>query len=199
MAIGLDRIACCALLALSMLSGCATRTYRADASPPDAALTTYQAQVAIGECVFRPPGRDPALAGAVATALASGAIAQGVNYLGRAIEEAAKATNDRAVASRNVEVTAQTFGPCVQVVRGWFHRGFVNAAQQANALGHATRTWGRSGAGSIDRSEALRALAAAPLARRAARLRLRSGDPSRPSSSCGRTRALSRSRPFMRA
>ena len=145
------RIALGVLVALVAISGCATRTYRADAAPTTGAPPTlYGTQVAIGECVFKPPGRAPAVAGAIATALASGAIAQGVNHLGRAIEEAAKATNDRVVASRNLEVSAQTFGPCVQVVRGVFYRGFDDPAQRKGTFEDATRTWARGAFGVLD-------------------------------------------------
>jgi hypothetical protein len=81
----------------------------------------------------------------IGAALASSAITQGVNYLAKALEEAAKATNDRATGSRNVEVTAQSFGPCLQVARGWFFRGFEGADQQARQLELGSRTWAASG------------------------------------------------------
>ena len=145
------RLACSALVAIATFAGCATRTHRADSGAPDTPLlTTYEAQVALGDCVFRPAARDPAIAAALGTAIASGAVTQGVNYLARAIEEAAKGTSDRITAARNVEVTAETFGPCVQVIRGWFYRGFDSAAQQADMLHNASRTWARAGAGPLD-------------------------------------------------
>lgn len=65
----------------------------------------------------------------------------GVNYLGKAIEEAAKETNDRVTAVRNVEVTNETFGPCVQVARGWFFQGLTNGNAPTNALKQAERNF----------------------------------------------------------
>jgi hypothetical protein len=138
---------CAALLALAVMAGCATRLDRADAPPPATSLlVTYETQVAIGPCVFEPPRREAKFLADIATALASSAITQGVNYLAKALDEAAKATNDRATASRNVEVTTQSFGPCLQVARGWFFRGFEDAVEQARQLELASRTWGASGA-----------------------------------------------------
>ena len=49
----------------------------------------YQTQVAMGDCVFKPQP-EAALLGAIAAVLLSSAVSQGVNYLGKAIEESAK-------------------------------------------------------------------------------------------------------------
>ncbi len=142
----LERLALGALLPLALVTGCATRIDRADSPPPATTLlTTYETQVTIGPCVFEPPRPEAKLLAGIGTALASSAITQGVNYLAKALEEAAKATNDRATGSRNVEVTAQSFGPCLQVARGWFFRGFEGADQQAQQLALASRTWAGSG------------------------------------------------------
>lgn len=141
-----QRLALGALLPVVLVAGCATRIDRADSPPPATSLlTTYETQVTIGPCVFEPPRPERKFLAEIGTALASSAITQGVNYLAKALEEAAKETNDRATGSRNVEVTAQSFGPCLQVARGWFFRGFENADEQARQLDLASRTWASSG------------------------------------------------------
>jgi hypothetical protein len=117
------------------LAGCATRTQRADSEPPSPdPLLVYETEVSTGDCVYG-SGNESALAGI----LALNAITQGVNYFGKALEEAAKETNDHAVANRNVEVTGSTFGPCMQIVRGWFHRGFFSADESRKAFDEAKR------------------------------------------------------------
>ena len=142
----LERMGCALLIPLALLAGCATRLDRADSAPPATPLlTTYDTQVTIGSCVFDPTVREAKFLAEIGTALASSAITQGVNYLARALDEAAKATNDRATGARNVEVTTASFGPCLQVARGWFFRGFAGRDEQARQLELASRTWGRSG------------------------------------------------------
>ena len=104
----------------------------------------YGTQVAMGSCVFKPQP-EAAVLGAIGAALLSSAVSQGVNYLGKAITEAAKENTDRVTAVRNVEVTNETFGPCFQVARGWFFEGFATATERAEALGVAETTWARAG------------------------------------------------------
>jgi hypothetical protein len=134
------------MLAL-VVGGCATRSYREDGTPPVASpRTVYQTQVAMGECVFKPQP-EAALLGAIAAALLSSAVSQGVNYVGKAIEESAKEVNDRASATRNVEVTYKTFGPCIEVIRGWFYEGFVDAAASRQAFQTAAAGWAAPGQG----------------------------------------------------
>jgi len=136
------------MLCAAIVSGCATRAFRAEVSPPDGEpLTAYQTQVSIGECVFKPAPESAALA-AIAASLVASTITQGVNYLGKAIEESAKETNDRVTATRNVEVTAKTFGPCVQIIRGWFRRGFQNKDASVKYFNAALEGWAKSAAGS---------------------------------------------------
>lgn len=129
------------ILAAVILSGCASKSYREDSSPPETTLlTVYQTQVAVGDCTFRPKP-EAAVLGLIASALLTSAVSQGVNYVGKAIEEAAKETTDRATATRNVEVTASSFGPCIQIVRGWFYRGFENDAENRRLFAEAEESW----------------------------------------------------------
>ncbi len=79
----------------------------------------YGAQVALGTCAF---GAAPeAFIAALGAALLSSAIAEGVNRIGAALQSAAKTQTWQVKMSRNVEVSHATFGPCVQLVRGWFY------------------------------------------------------------------------------
>jgi hypothetical protein len=148
---GAPRIAVALLLSIT-IAGCATRTQRANSPPPsDDPLVAYQTQVATGSCVYRI--RPEAALGGLAGALLSSVITQGVNYFGSALAEAAKETNDTVTANRNVEISAERFGPCMQIVRGWFHRGFFRDAESTAAFDDAARTWaaaGNAGAVNVD-------------------------------------------------
>ena len=101
------------------LAGCGNLEWRQDtASPPEVkGGIKYDTQVAVGKCVFE---RTPEIAfTAVASALLSSVISQGVNRIGTALEEAAKDEEKGVLASRNVEVSSKSL-KCIQVVRGWF-------------------------------------------------------------------------------
>jgi hypothetical protein len=138
------RLAAIILIGVAV-GGCALRSYREDGmAPATELLTIYQTQVAIGQCVFKPEQPEAAVLGAIAAALLTSAISQGVNYVGKAIAESAKETNDRVTAARNVEVTKDTFGPCLQIIRGWFYRGFANEAQSKETIEQAEKTWARA-------------------------------------------------------
>jgi hypothetical protein len=119
-----------------LLVACASSRLRADAPVPirvvDGQPTLYTTQVALGECVFRPEPDIRILPfAAIGTALLSSAVSEGVNRLGIALKEAAKEGRWEAKTFRNVEVRgavspAEThfdsdFGPCLQLVRGWFY------------------------------------------------------------------------------
>ena len=143
-----------AAILMCVLGGCATQVDREDSrAPGESASLIYQAQVALGSCVFRPQVQTRAL-DAIAGALLASTVSQGINHLGKAIEEAGAQRTDQVSASRNVEVSATTMGPCLQIVRGWFHRGFANAQDDRLALQLASGTWAAPGAGgrSIDAS-----------------------------------------------
>jgi len=137
MAIRADRLALLLVSSMLALGGCASRIQRADSAPPSPdPLLVYETEVTTGDCVYG-SGNESALAGLIA----GNVISAGVNYFGKALDEAAKETNDHVVANRNVEVTAKTFGPCLQIVRGWFHRGFFSAEESTRTFTDATRTW----------------------------------------------------------
>ena len=143
---GRSLITVIALVAVAS-GGCASRTYREDQSPPIVEpRAVYQTQVTMGECVFKPRPESAAMS-AIAGALLSSAVSTGVNYVGKAIEEAAKETNDRAMAVRNVEVTNETFGPCLQVARGWFFQGFTSEDARIKELVEARLSWARAALG----------------------------------------------------
>lgn len=129
-------------------AGCAYRMQRADSAPPsDDPLLAYQTQVATGDCVFAPPPEKASLDkvrkafAPIGEALLGGAIDQALNSVGQALQEAAKATDDQAIAARNVEVNGDTFGPCMRVVRGWFHRGFADGNESDKVLHESEHTW----------------------------------------------------------
>lgn len=105
-----------------LLSGCAEVHMREDTAPPPAYAprAEYATQVALGECAFT--SQEETAAGAIAGALLANAVSAGINRIGAALTEAAKEKTLSTKTSRNVEVTADTFGPCVQVVRGWFYQ-----------------------------------------------------------------------------
>jgi len=106
-----------------MSAGCALATTRGDGPPPSGLSPTevsYRTEVALGECALVPLPEAGPLAG-LGAVLLSNAIAEGVNRIGTALQEAAKAQSWTVRASRNVEVSAKAFGPCVQIVRGWFY------------------------------------------------------------------------------
>ena len=138
------------LTAIAVTSGCAARSYREDGPAPATGHVSYQTQIAIGKCVFKPKEESAALA-AIATALLTSAITTGVNYVGKAIEESARQTDDRVSASRNLEVSKDNFGPCILIARGWFHRGFDDAEKGWSAFERAT--WVADASGAIDRNK----------------------------------------------
>lgn len=108
--------------AAALLPGCASVHMREDTAspPPYAPKAEYATQVAVGDCIFTRQ-EEGALAG-IASALLGNAVSAGVNRIGTALTEAAKEKTLSTKASRNLEVSASTFGPCVQVIRGWFHQ-----------------------------------------------------------------------------
>lgn len=131
------------LIALSLLgSGCAQRRFAHDGRAPSTPYpAVYRTEVGIGSCLFAKDAEDIAANAALPAALVAGAISAGVDAIGAALAEAAKETRDEAAAFRNVEVDSAHFGPCLQVVRGWFVE-FASAAQRdaARAAGDE-RAW----------------------------------------------------------
>jgi hypothetical protein len=117
----LSRNRICTLLAPLLLCSCAGVEMREDtATPPTyAPQAKYTTQVAVGECAFT--RQEESATAAIASALSGNAITAGVNRIGTVLAEAAKEKTLITMASRNIEVSARTFGPCVQVVRGWFY------------------------------------------------------------------------------
>lgn len=109
------------LLLVTLLSGCGGLRMREDTAmaPSYAPNAEYATQVSIGECAF---ARQEEAADPISNALLATAISTGINRIGSALNEAAKEKSVSAKASRNIEVTAETFGPCVQIVRGWFYQ-----------------------------------------------------------------------------
>jgi len=132
-----------AILAAFLSAGCAYRMQRADSDPPSAdPLLAYQTQVVTGDCIFgKPPDKMRLLLAPIADALLGSAIEQAVNSVGQALQEAAKATDDQAAAARNVEINANTFGACLQVARGWFHRGFADEQESDKVRTQSAATW----------------------------------------------------------
>lgn len=107
------------LAAVLLLGACSTVRMREDSATPPAtkAPTVYATQLAVGRCAFG----TSAEAGGIAAAFLSGAISEGVNRIGEALKEAAARKEVTATATRNLQVSAESMGPCVQVVRGWFY------------------------------------------------------------------------------
>jgi hypothetical protein len=96
------------------------------ASTPNAATSEPQAlngvQVAVGDCIVAKPfkGSPEADTRSLVDAIASSAISQGVNYLGKALTEAGATKTWTATGSRNFQAASDKFPSCVQVVRGRF-------------------------------------------------------------------------------
>ena len=107
---------------LIILAGCSSIVMRQDtAKPPELdRAVKYDTQVSIGQCVYA-SGPEAGFLGAIAGALLSSTISEGVNYLGNALESAAEDKQIGVLATRNIEVSGDDFGPCIQLVRGWFY------------------------------------------------------------------------------
>ena len=118
----IDRMLGVLLLSTMILQGCTAVRVREDTAkaPSYAPRAEYATQVAVGECAFT--SQPEAALATISSALLANAVSAGVNRLGTALAEAAKEKTLTVKASRNIEVTSQTFGPCVQVVRGWFYQ-----------------------------------------------------------------------------
>lgn len=129
------------VVAVSVLAGgCAQRRFAQDGRAPGTAIPmVYRSEVALGSCLFAPPGADPALQAQLVEALAASAISAGIDAIGAALAEAAKGTEDKAAAFRNVVVDEDHFGPCLQIVRGWFYE-FATAEERATAAAD-TAAW----------------------------------------------------------
>ncbi len=78
-------------------------------------------QISVGDCLVAKSRVDPAMErSAIAAAIASAAISQGVNYLGKALTSAGATKTWTVTGSRNFEATNNGFPTCIQVVRGSF-------------------------------------------------------------------------------
>src|SRR5690606_18297248 len=112
----------CLLATTASLAACVTPAGRAD--PPgalDRSDLFYGTQVSTGPCA----GESEAVS--FLATLAGAVISRGVDRLGAALQSAAGKDVQTTLARRNVEMSATGFGPCVFVVRGWFHRNNPSA------------------------------------------------------------------------
>ncbi|WP_165390935.1 hypothetical protein [Pseudoduganella lutea] len=105
---------------LPLLGACSGLKMREDTAerPSYAQDARYETQVAIGPCAFIEKAPETAAIGA---ALLSNAISAGVNHIGAALTEASQEKAVTAKTSRNILFSSKQFGPCIQIVRGWFH------------------------------------------------------------------------------
>ena len=83
--------------------------------------TRYATEITAGTCVTDPKGEAAFLLPGIAAALLSSAISTGVNRVGAVLKASAEPGPQTVVARRNLEVSRNGFGPCVQLVRGWFY------------------------------------------------------------------------------
>ncbi|SFO36498.1 hypothetical protein [Sphingomonas sp. OK281] len=90
------------------------------ASAKDARPGDYEATVvSVGKCAFTEnDGASDEGQKRILGAIAAAAISQGVNLIGKALGEAAKAKTWTVTAARNIEPSETTFPQCIQVVRG---------------------------------------------------------------------------------
>ena len=114
----MSRIAIVTLVLAVLVSGC---THVTGAGSPPGGLTrdsaVYDTRTSMGPCLGQAHADLPA-------AIASSIVASGVNRIGAALEEAAKARTDTTLAQRNVLLSnGGQLGPCVFVARGWFNSG----------------------------------------------------------------------------
>lgn len=113
------------IVASMLTQGCAQRRFAQDQRPPQASApgvtspVVYRTEVGIGECLA--DLGQPSTAAVIPAAVVASLISAGIDYIGAALEEAAKATEDKAPAFRNVELDQGRVGPCLQIVRGWFY------------------------------------------------------------------------------
>lgn len=107
-------------LLLPLLGACSGLTMREDAAqrPSYAPEARYGTQVAVGACAFVEKAPETATIG---MALLGNAISAGVNHIGAALTEASQEKAVTAKTSRNIMFSSETFGPCIQIVRGWFY------------------------------------------------------------------------------
>lgn len=122
------------LVMVSVLAGgCAQRRFAQDGRAAGTRIpVVYRTEVALGSCLFGPAGGNADLHALVVEALAASAISAGIDAIGAALAEAAQETQDKAAAFRNVVVDKESFGPCLQIVRGRFYE-FATADERATA------------------------------------------------------------------
>lgn len=114
----MSRITLAALVLAVLVSGCTHVT--GGGSPPNGLSrdnAVYDTRTSMGPCLGQ---AHASLAGAIASSI----VASGVNRIGAALEEAAKARTDTTLAQRNLLLSnGGQLGPCVFVARGWFNSG----------------------------------------------------------------------------
>lgn len=119
----------------SMTAGMAALALAALPAPAAAAKkppagTVDGLQIGVGPCVTE--GTE--FFGPILSALLGTAISKGVNKIGAALKAAGGSKTWKAHGSRNVDVTASEFGPCVQVIRGHFFTAPPSRGQKPQGL-----------------------------------------------------------------
>lgn len=128
------------IVLLVLAPGCAQRRFAQDRRPPSRPVAgvssplVYRTEVGIGSCLADAHQVHAAMA--IPAAVVASLISAGIDYVGAALEEAAKATEDKASAFRNVELARGDVGPCLQIVRGWFYE-FATEQERSDVAARA--------------------------------------------------------------
>jgi len=110
------------LVAIALMAGGASC-----ASAQNATTTGHVLQVGVGDCLFD-AGRNGDGQTKFLEALASAAISQGVNLLGKALTAAGAAKTWHVEGARNFQASTEKFSKCLQVVQGVFYKNTASVA-----------------------------------------------------------------------
>ena len=127
-----------ALIAASMITGCAsdkTDTKLNVALHPDKPMRVF-----VGNCTINEPfleGQDQAAIAAIGGILLSSLIKVGVDRIGTALENSAKARTATLISSLNFDATAKERPACIQIIRGKFKndKHIGSGSDQPSTLG----------------------------------------------------------------
>ncbi|MEM6676467.1 MAG: hypothetical protein AAF675_01210 [Pseudomonadota bacterium] len=123
------------VLIAASLAGCTSNAV--NQSRPDGLADSdvyYATEVAIGQCSSIGKA-ESALAGALLSSVIAAGVKQAVDRFGKALKAAGDERVEKVLTQRNAEFSRSTVpaGSCVQVVRGWIHRGTRGPVSAATA------------------------------------------------------------------
>jgi hypothetical protein len=105
------------ILAVLLITGCASNLMLRQ-STDEEAKTRDTTHAFIGDCIFRKEGEAFE---ALAATVISRVISQGINRIGKALQDAAAEQTKTVFATTNFETNSRHFPKCIQIVRGKFY------------------------------------------------------------------------------